>query len=82
MKRKSTNESASGRRLFGIFPLAPKKATAEETAVSTPRYTVRVIRSCELHRSRSLLTLGNCSRYCIDSCRLAESDDAGEDRNG
>jgi hypothetical protein len=74
MKRKSTNESASGRRLFGIFPLAPKKATAEETAVSTPRYTVRVI--------RSLLALGNCSRYCIDSCRLAESDDAGKDRNG
>lgn len=81
MKRKTSNEIAPRKRQFRIFSLFGREETSVETPVSTPQYKLRVIRSCELHRSRSLLALGNCSMYCTHSCRLAETD-GHEEMNG
>lgn len=81
MKRKTSNEISPRKRQFRIFSLFGREETPAETPLSTPQYKLRVVRSCELHRSRSLLALGNCSRYCINSCRLAETD-GDEGMNG
>lgn len=81
MKRKSSNETSPRQRLFGALRFFRREQDSVETPVATPQYKLRVVRSCEMHRSRSLLALGNCSMYCINSCRLAEAGEPG-DMNG
>lgn len=80
MKRKTSNETTPRKRQFRIFSFFGREDTVA-TPVATPQYRLRVVRSCELHRSRSLLALGNCSMYCTNSCRLAETD-GDEGMNG